>query len=91
MIQVRNQPIKNFSVTNPEAIPLNAASVRCLMFDIVKTYPYELKFVSEQSLNECNGVGGFRVKETQKLVAWFDEVYEWAKTRKHCLDSSQNQ
>lgn len=60
-------------------------SIDCLEFDIVSTRPYKIKLVGITELKNCHLVGGYKPHDTQALLNWADDVYEWAKDRKHCF------
>ncbi len=62
--------------------------VNCVEFEILSKYPYKLdaenpKFVE---LAKCNGVGGFTLEDTQKILNWSDDVQSYFDNHKCMKD-----
>ncbi len=75
------------SITNPLDIPAmkEVELVRCLHFEIVQKIPYQIKFLSQVPIMECNLVGGYKPKDSVSLYNWIEDVAAWAEKRKHCF------
>jgi hypothetical protein len=71
-------------ITNPESIEPMAEKevVRCLKFGIVNKIPYEIKYLNQAPMAECNYVGGYKPRDSQLLYNWFSDVYTWGKLNK---------
>lgn len=59
--------------------------IDCLEFDILSTRPYKLKLVGVVEVKNCHMVGGYKPHDTQSLLNWADDAYNWAKDRQHCF------
>lgn len=73
------------AITNLQEIPAPVEVVRCLKFEIVSKVPYKIKFIAEVPVKECNGVGGYKPKDSVSLLNWIDDVTKWAETKKKCF------
>lgn len=90
MVEVRDEeiPPEIFSaVVNANEIPHMAPVqvARCLHFDIISKVPYKIKFLAEEPMKECNGVGGYKPDNTVSLLNWIEDVSDWSKTKKKCF------
>lgn len=83
--EVFSKLVANFDeiISLDAQVPVGTAS--CLKFDVVSLRPYQIKFVGVVDISECNLVGGYKPSETQGILNWVDDVYEWAKDRKKCF------
>ena len=88
MVEVRDEALPAdvvASVINPEEIPALTEVVRCIKFEIISKIPYKIKFKSIEPMKECNGVGGYKPKDSVSLINWISDVEEWASKRKKCF------
>lgn len=90
MVEVREEPLpfkQLESIVNPQDImPMPTQQVaRCLHFDIISKTPYKIKFLGEEPMLECNGVGGYRPDDSIMLLNWIDDISAWAKTKRKCF------
>jgi hypothetical protein len=90
LIEVRNEamPARILSaIENAEDIPMmkDAEVVRCLHFEIVNKIPYKIKFIKQEAVKECNGVGGYKPADSESLLNWVEDVAHWAESKKKCF------
>lgn len=83
--KVFSQLVANLDEVKTVDDQLPVGTVSCLKFDVVSLRPYQIKFVGVVDIHECNLVGGYKPSETQGILNWVDDVYEWAKDRKKCF------
>lgn len=73
------------AIVNLDEIPPTEDVVRCVKFEIVSSIPYKLKYVDVVALAECNGVGGYKPKDSVSFFNWMQDVVAWAEKRKNCF------
>lgn len=93
LIQVKNEPppiqvfqaIENYRDIEP-MLDENAVA-RCLEFKIISHVPYKIKFIGEQPLKSCNGVGGYRPNDFETILSWSENIRLWAeeKVKEKCF------
>lgn len=61
-----------------------SCEVTCVKFDIISTYPYKIDSEKPQlvDLKECQGVGGFSLEDTQKILNFTDDVQRYFESHK---------
>lgn len=79
------EPMLISAIINIEEIPPAVETVRCLKFNIISANPYKIKFVDEVPVKDCNGVGGYKAKDSVSIYNWMQDVYLWAEQRKKCF------
>ena len=88
LVEVRDEEMHQdviLAVVNPEEVPEMTEVVRCIHFEIVSKIPYKIKFKAIEPMKECNGVGGYKPKDSVSLLNWIDDVKSWADKRKKCF------
>jgi hypothetical protein len=52
-------------------------SVKCLLFNIVQTNPYQFQFVQEEDISQCHEVAGYKASENIILWNWIDDIMKF--------------
>lgn len=53
----------------------------CVRYDIISVVPYKIGNKQFMTIAECDGVGGYKLQDSQKVYNWINEMVEWGKAK----------